>query len=913
MNKQIFVSFLSIFSILFCRAQQAGDPDISFGSSGKAYADLGFADFTVIDQEILSDGSILLAGSKVSINLTQSDYEGYITKLDANGNIDTQFNGGNRVSNTDILGFSCMRVQPDGKIIVGGNTQWYGIALARYNEDGTLDETFGIGGQLLYGSSVYGNVTDIKVYADGRILVVSQVSYNNINNFRLSKLNPDGSPDTTFNNTGSRIVDYFDYEYAYRLEILPDGKFVVGGEYFDSSTHSHICFYKFNEDGTSDFDFGINGCAFFFNAPLNGEDFYAMDIQPDNKIIFSAKRVNYSSASKLITGRINTDGSIDTGYGTNGITSFNTNYGLGNTMGVFGFTGTIKCLDNGEILLSTDIYNSTTQNSNVILLKYTSAGQLATAFNGMGYLNFSFLNFRDFAPDFDIYDNKIFLAGHARGGNAGEKIAVAKFNMNGAIDDTFAANGKLFITFPEASGDFAAASTVLPDGKIITCGGIHGDNDFYGALVKYNSDGSIDTTFGNSGNVKLLDRGIIKNIAVQPDGKIVTWNASDFGIYNAKLSRFNADGTPDSSFASSGSYAFNTRYMTASDIKLQADNKIVICGRIDSVVNNYVLDCHFLARFNSDGTPDTSFGTAGRVVMCVDFDHKSEFNQLIIQPDGKMLVLGHVDGFNDSPYTRSEIMRFNTDGTIDNTFNAEISNTSNSYIQKMRLLNDGRILLLGTVFGNGEDQVRATLSCFHADGSLDTSFGEDGYAQYLSFSRGYDFQISLDHKIYVFGSFDNDQSDESAYFSIMRFTPEGMPDITFSTNGAVLLDLPWHYSYYQNALTLTADGKAMLTGAVYNPVNNSYDFMLAKYILESNLYVEDMSDGKTLFYPNPAVDVVNFTKDVAKTELFTIDGKRVYCPFSDNKADVSQLVKGIYLMNFETSDGVHHSAKLIRK
>src|SRR4030095_12640181 len=244
-------------------------------------------------------------------------------------------------------------------------------------------------------------------------------------------------------------------------------------------------------------------------------------------------------------------------------------------------------------------------------------------------------------------DGKIVAAGGAANPTDGFDFAVFRFNANGTPDTTFGSGGR---TTTDLGGRFEGATSVAlqPDGKIIAGGyAVVPVNQFANfAVVRYNSDGSLDLSFGTGGKV-ITNFGNISaqaySLALQQDGKIVLAGYDHFnGGESFALARYNTDGTLDAGFGTGGKVhtEFTGVGQTGSlafayDVALQPDGKIVAAG--ESTINGQ--RDFALARYNSNGTLDPGFGTGGKVNSdFVGFDDLA--NAVTLQSDGKIVAAG---------------------------------------------------------------------------------------------------------------------------------------------------------------------------------------------------------------------------------------------------------------------------------
>jgi uncharacterized delta-60 repeat protein len=214
------------------------------------------------------------------------------------------------------------------------------------------------------------------------------------------------------------------------------------------------------------------------------------------------------------------------------------------------------------------------------------------------------------------------------------------------LDTTLGTNGK--VTTAIGGQDFATAVAIQSDGKIVVAGySLNGANDDF-ALARYNTDGSLDTTFDTDGKVTTaigasVDRA--SAVAIQSDGKILVAGFSSDGFStDFALARYNADGSLDTTFSSDGKVttAIGASYDYASAMAIQSNGKIVVAG---SALINYT-DDFALARYNADGSLDTTFQIAGKATTAIRSDDSA--HAVAIQSDGKIVVVGETWGGSPS-------------------------------------------------------------------------------------------------------------------------------------------------------------------------------------------------------------------------------------------------------------------------
>jgi uncharacterized delta-60 repeat protein len=256
-------------------------------------------------------------------------------------------------------------------------------------------------------------------------------------------------------------------------------------------------------------------------------------------------------------------------------------------------------------------------------------------------------------------------------GGLGE-FALARYNADGTLDSTFGANG--LVTTPVDGNSWATGVAIDANGNIIVAGGAGQAYQFESnfALARYTSNGVLDTTFGNNGTVETNlgpTDASAQGLALQADGKIVVvgHTSTSSGNFHFAVLRYSTDGTLDTSFNGTGEVLdnFPGEYAgfqgdDARAVAIQADGKIVVTGNFagQGLVSNVAL-----ARYNSDGSPDTTFNGTGKTSLLVGNDDAGD--GLTLQGNGKIIVTGSEGVAGGSPMLT---IRYNADGTLDTGF-----------------------------------------------------------------------------------------------------------------------------------------------------------------------------------------------------------------------------------------------------
>jgi len=343
-----------------------------------------------------------------------------------------------------------------------------------------------------------------------------------------------------------------------------------------------------------------------------------------------------------------------------------------------------------------------------------------------------------------------------------------------AVDTTFGNNGKVLEVLSAENGHARhRAVLVQSDDKIIAAGTARNDAGLdIMAIYKYLPEGSRDLSFGTGGAV-YIDHACqaegcpikyipgsedVVEMMQQSDGKIIVAGTAYVGTYGYNphhyfgLTRLNSNGTLDTTFGSGGGAIMSEgiSFSWVNGAAMQSDDKIVVVGNGELYGGPDDIAI-LLSRFNANGTPDTGFGTNGSLYMNLspaESYGKDSGSGVIVQEDGKILVVGstQVKGCGDDPdgiYTRGLLLRFNSNGTLDSSFDGDgivkftaasvfdvkpwdLSETypcEASVFDSVAVQADGKIVVMGTGFNS---PYKMFLARFNTNGSLDTTFGVQG-------------------------------------------------------------------------------------------------------------------------------------------------------------------------------------------
>jgi uncharacterized delta-60 repeat protein len=325
-------------------------------------------------------------------------------------------------------------------------------------------------------------------------------------------------------------------------------------------------------------------------------------------------------------------GALDSNFGSGGIVT--TSFGPTSAFGT-----SVVIQPNGKIVVAGSKYNN---NGQIVfaLARYNPNGSLDTSFNSTGKVTTPIGSGGADAYSVAIQDRKIVVAGEDNNIGGGiTHFALARYNPNGSLDSSFNGTGK--VTTQIGGGAGARSATIDPNGKIIAAGYSFNGNISRFALARYKPNGSLDTSFNSTGKVTtpIGSDAIANSVAIQGNGKIVgagRWlNGND---YDFALTRYNPNGSLDTSFNSTGKVT--TPIGSGSDdhadsVAIQANGMIVAAG----LTFNGTFDDFALARYNANGSLDTTFDTDGKVTTTIGSDAVA--NSVAIPANGKIVAAGY--------------------------------------------------------------------------------------------------------------------------------------------------------------------------------------------------------------------------------------------------------------------------------
>jgi uncharacterized delta-60 repeat protein len=695
-----------------------------------------------------------------------------------------------------VLGHSydytgAMAVQADGKVVVSGAGD--GLAVARYNPDGSPDRTFGPDhdGRVVLAVKDAGGQTEsaVRVMRDGRIVVGQTIGAG----FAVARLNADGSIDGTFGGGKGYVREGIDgghLDFVSTLSDLvvrDDGRILTGGSSY-AFGNPDFFLVQYNADGTRDKAFGAAGDGTARLAARRAEEIDCLSLLADGRV-YAAGR----SAGNFAVARLTSDGRLDATFGGGGFARADVGSGADFARGV-------AVLPDGRVVLAGEA------GGDFGLARFTSDGRPDATFGKAGTLRYDLGSAADAAHDLVRQaDGRLVAVGETAVSDFTDvRAAVAvRFTADGTVDASYGDGGKAVVRFT-TTGDVGVAAGLQKDGKVV--------------LAALNPFGTSPSTPNPEFEVARLTAGGSLDAAFGPghDGRVIT------------------------GFKGHASFA------VADAVRL-ADGKILTVGWLS---DNAGRPFH-VSRFNADGTIDKTFADLGTLLVDLPGDAEGgggpQETALVALPGGKFVVAAIVRPGTVGE-TKAVLMRFTADGAVDRTFGT--AGVSTTVLGDLPLLYGdfyGRFPIARDAGGRFVVAVRKpagySLARFTADGKLDGTFGDGGFAAVTAGAAGPGVIFAVKHvaldargRVVVLGN--ERRGNEPGFVShalVARFTADGKADQTFSPGGADGSGLA-RLSFggggapeEADALLVQRDGKIVLTGIRPRTSNDdSYDSVLER-------------------------------------------------------------------------------------
>lgn len=805
-GSRLFLStFLLLTMAVFAFGSGPGSFDLSFAGTGHKLENFGSGSDVARDVAVQADGKIVAVGRT---SMTGGSFNIAVARFNADGTLDNSFSEDGKLtvpaSTPAESPGAAVAVQADGKIVIAG---WINVGgsdeflVMRFNSDGTPDTSFDGDGQVITPFQGTDRGGDVLIQPDGRILIAGSAGGGTA----MIRYNADGSFDTAFggNDNGMMFITAFITMPGFMNAIVmqPDGKIVLAG--IQELMFRNLGIARYNADGTPDTAFGTNG---IITTPIFNSDGGpgTVALTPDGKIAAAGFFRNGSQYEFALV-RYNANGTPDTGFSGDGMSSApvsGTLMSLGHTLAV---------QPDGAIIAAGYVTpTGGVGNADFAFMRVTADGTLDNTFDGDGKLvtqvsstTHDIVNSLALQPD-----GKIIAAGWVRQ-FGGDDFALVRYAADGSLDPSFG-GGIIMADIGEGLA-YGRDAVVQPDEKILALAEAYGGY----SLVRYNANSTLDTQFGTSGKVVTpfnSSAAAPRKILLQPDGKIVV--AGTTGATNDQrttIVRYNANGTLDTTFDGDGKLIVESIPGSFANTGVSAalgnDGKIVVIAY--GVTAPVVPQIFTVMRFNQNGSPDASFDNDGMLIPAQNV----RGNSVQVQPDGAILVAGGYDPLDDGPARTVFCMaRYKTDGSTDTSFGGTgvvitpVLTGGSTTFTSMALSLDGRITAVGrSTTGSDFD---LALVRYNSNGSLDNTFDNDGMVTTpLVVSRDSANKVAIQSDGKIVATADSRVSGTNN-MALVRYNTDGSLDMTYGASGVARF--PLGYSVISHGLTLDASDNAIV-------------------------------------------------------------------------------------------------------
>ncbi|HLY70360.1 MAG TPA: T9SS type A sorting domain-containing protein [Puia sp.] len=705
----------------------------------------------------------------------------------------------------------------NGKLILLLNLQGW-VVVSQRLPNGKTDSSYGKNG---FSASLRISNPVAAVQPDGKILIAGTTLGNN-EDFIIARLNGDGSLDKQFGNSGVTITDAgSDADILSAVSLLPNGQIIAGGQTVRNNTND-FALVRYTSTGKVDASFGQNGIVI---TSLGGSsNVTTLAIQPDSKILAAG---NFNNGTTFFAAvRYKTNGALDTSFNHNGFAMASP----GNSASV-----TSMALSSGKIIVGGYSYDPT-GNSQFNILQLTSSGAIDSSFGNYGWTYSNFAGPYQTLTSLHINANgRILTGGYAESTGGTTQFALARFLPNGNPDSSFGTYGQVLTSLTDSTQDYSTCIFLQTNGEILLGGyAVPNDNNEEFGLARYQSNGSIDSSFASNGILlgTYPDQSYYySNILVQPDGRLIVFGNvyEAYNTFQSYLWRYTANGAIDPNYGQNG----RASTIAGSNFAvMQSDGKVVIAG---SETINYT-DSIQVSRYLTNGNLDPSYGTLGIERVLLQPYYVEFPTAVAIQSDNKTIVAGWQENFlGDANGLNGIITRFNSNGTVDSGFGVSgLTNFNVGFLgiaEYLSIQPNGKILLTG-YYETPSYQFFAFLMRLKSNGNIDSSFGQNGVITFNvgaeTFPQGL---FSLSNGKILLGNFStSDYVNYNVY--VTRLNANGTTDSSYGSNGSIGIS--------GGLLFLEPDQKLLVSSGVLDGQDNG-EFLLNRYLTNGN---PDLTFGK---------------------------------------------------------------------
>ncbi len=825
-------------------AAQAGLLDPSWGTnssvgSGKVVTAFNGSDALGKSAALQPDGKLVVAGNcQGAVNAF------CVARYLSDGSLDVSFNSTGVVvtsgnGNQDVA--YAVALQQDGKIVVVGgclgNSGRSELCARRYSPRGTLDATFGAAGQVRTAILGFGEFASVvAVQSDGRIMLAGScpLRTGGATRFCAARYNGNGTLDSSFGDSGTVVTDVGSGggDEVKATAIQPDGKIILVGQCRDISTLLvPFCAVRYTSTGVLDGSFNGNG-KLVSTLGTSSESFIAaLALQPDGKVLIAGYCNFTSSAAVACIARYKKDGSIDASFNSTGYVF----------AAPGSAAGAIALQQNSTIIVSGNCF--TGSRSDFCTWRYTPDGQVDSSFNSTGNVQTRIDQYGTVNAIVVQPDGRILVAGTCRTSSSALLFCAARYAGDvtpvapGTLDASWGPGGLRgagHVITSVGTNSLPRAVAQQADGKLI----VAGTCDSVFCAVRYDSAGALDNSFGTAGRVVSAVGGGVSNgtaVLIQADGKIIVAGYCEGAnaAYAFCLIRYNSAGTIDTSFGAGGKVIgpSSAMLMMLNAAALQGDGKVLVAGAC--AIGSATQFC--TARYTRDGVLDTSFHGSGLVATAVAGAAYSAATAVAQQADGKIVLGGTCRG--SVGYLEFCAARYAENGELDQSFNGsgavllELTDRSSS-VSGMALQADARIVLTGACDLSTSNSQQYCVARLRANGALDPDFNGSGWLRgsFGSSSDGALVAMQSDGKIVL--TFRCSIAGGPLVMCLARYDGDGSLDRTMSRTGIATVPgrEQGQFSDLITSIGILSDGKLVQTGVCTDVTTGNSNFCIQRYV-----------------------------------------------------------------------------------
>lgn len=655
-------------SLLVCKFKSDGQADSTFGAQGSKvifFQKNVFAGAIAVqnDGKILCTGG--LEGQAITAPYEMATTRLFANgELDSAFGINGTVVSPGSINGRSDLGAYAIALQPDGKFVIGGELLYNykrNMSVLRYKADGTPDSSFNANGVLRYSyGSGMENITDLALQPDGHVVACGYVAQGNQNRIAVLRASSTGLHDLAFGGTGL-VLDSFSHsrstsgDQALSLTLQAGGKTVVVSQTAQIGLNTDIPFQlsRYDSTGLPDSSFGKSGKVIISVGSVGDEHARKVIVLPNNQLLVGGQ---YDGDATIM--RLNKDGSLDSSFAADGMIRKNQLENPAVSQDSVCYFAAMDRHVNGSIYLAYFRFNS------FWVERYFANGMRDLSYGNAGSFE---IPFRLVSQILVLDDGKLLVLG--RRDQALDSLEVMRVNSNGTLDVGFGQSGISHINFYHLGCDrtFPGNLIVLRNGKImVSAEMLYKDwSYFYLGLVRLKADGKTDFGFGQAGTLKLQplypgryyeDPYYMPHVKETSQGKLVL--TARTSTYEGFIARYNSSGTIDSSFANNGLAILPLKLVrpsgtiasTPPDLIIQPDDKILL-GYYAVDAWDFPFDndsARFaLLRYDTSGSLDAGFGSNGMTITRFA-GRGSMIASIALTYDGKIVAAGWARGLYEN-------------------------------------------------------------------------------------------------------------------------------------------------------------------------------------------------------------------------------------------------------------------------